>query len=484
MLERKVMWGCAAALCAAYAAAALTPNDVAGNSDSDRIEAAIAQAMATGGNEVLIPRANARTGGEIWLITRAILVPSNLRLVLDDCLVRLAPGTQDNILRNAGTAQIPMAGNTNITIVGRGNAVLSGGTEAHFDPPGDRSGWRTIGILLYNTRSFALGSFTLEETQSWAISMENGCACGVVTNMTFRNTNKYPNQDGVDVRKGCHDILIEGIFGVTGDDSVALTGLRASLDGSVTSRMQIGDAYPAASDDIHDIVVRNVRTFVAGGNHTVRLLNHDGIRLYNIVVSDVYDQSVAGQARPVAGLKIGDSGYWTLSQNRLGETYNVFVTNLHSRATSAVLIQGTLKDAVLCDLSPFGGAVPLTVGTMPTQNVTVCGSAVTPPAAQETTVDMQGAVLEIDLTPSECDRVTVNGDVRVSGDTRVEIVTDNPSVLRACRGRAYTVCTWTGAKDGAFRRATNRAGWFAEDDAPNRRLLLVYRGAGTLLSLH
>ena len=105
-------------------------------------------------------------------------------------------------------------------------------------------------------------------------------------------------------------------------------------------------------------------------------------------------------------------------------------------------------------------------------------------AAQETAVEMQDAVLEIDLTPFGCDTVTVNGDVRVSGDTRVEIVTDNPSVLRACRDRAYTVCTWTGTKDGAFSRATNRAGWFAEDDAPNRRLLLVYRGAGTLLSLH
>jgi len=478
----RMLLGGVGALCVGLAGG-VTPNEMAGTNDSGRIEAAIAQALATGENEVVIPRFNARTGGESWLLSRAMLLPSNLRLVLDDCLVRLAPGTQDNLIRNAGTAAVPMSGNTNITIVGAGRATLSGGTEAHFDPPGDKSGWRTIGILLYNTQNFTLRDFAMEETQAWAISLENGCAYGAVSNIVFSNTNKYPNQDGVDVRKGCHHIVIASISGQTGDDSVALTGLRSSLDGSVTSRMQIGDAWPAASDDIHDIAVRNVRTFVAGGHHTVRLLNHDGIKLYNITISDVYDQSAAGQTRARAGLKIGDSGYWTLAQNQLGETYNIFATNLNSRASSVVLIQGTLKDAVLCNLRPFDGAVPVTVGTMPTQNVVVCEATEAPPVTGVTSVEMRDAVLEIDVAPAGCDTVAISGDLRVSGETRVELLTDNPDVLMACRTNAYAVCAWSGLKEGAFRRTTNRAGWFAEEDAPNRRLLLVYRGAGTLIAL-
>jgi hypothetical protein len=462
---------------------AVTPNDVTGNSDSDRIEAAIAQAAATGANEVVIPRLNARTGSEIWLIDRAILLPSNMRLVLDDSLVRLAPGTRDNIIRNAGTAETPMSGNTNILVIGRGDAVLSGGTEAHFDPPGDKSGWRTIGVLLYNTRHFALTGFTMHETQSWAISMENGCAYGRVSDIVFHNSNKYPNQDGVDVRKGCHDLVIENITGITGDDSVAVTGLRASLDGSVTGRMQIGDAYPPASDDIHDIVIRNIRTFVAGGHHTVRLLNHDGIKLYNIAITDVYDQSVSAQTRPKAGLKIGDSGYWTLSQNRLGETFNVFVTNLRSRASSTVLIQGTLKDAVLCNLAPFDGSVPLTVGAMPTQNVVVCETTGTPPAPGPTTAELSGTVLEVDLSPAGCDVLTVNGDVLVSDGARVEIVTEDASVLAACRSASHTVCTWSGEKQGRFERRTNRDGWFVGEDEQTRRAFLFYRAPATLVTL-
>jgi hypothetical protein len=464
------------ALAWAATALAVSPNDVSGTSDSDRIEAAIASAISSGKNEVVIPKNNQRTGGEIWLIDRAILLPSNLRLVLDDCLVRLSPGTQDNIIRNTGTMEIPMTANTNITIVGQGNAVLSGGTEVHFDPPGDKSGWRTIGVLLYNTQNFVLENFTLEETQAWAISMENGCAYGSVSNITFRNTTPYINQDGVDVRKGCHHIVIQDIFGITGDDSVALTGLRSSLDGSVTSRMQVGDAYPAASDDIHDITVRNVRTYMAGGNHTVRLLNHDGIKLYNISISDVADLSVPGQTRAAAGLKVGDVNYSTLSLNQLGETYNIFATNINSRATSVVLIQGTLKDAILCDLKPFDGAVPLTVGTMPTQNVVVCQSPAGPSSVQ-----LNGAVLEVDLSATACDTLAVNGDLTISGETRVEIVTVDPLILLDCRSRANIICTWTGTKEGSFKRRTNLEGWFVEEDNAARHVLLTYHNPGAMI---
>ena len=468
------------AICTATALA-VSPNDVSGSTDSDRIEAAITAAISSGENEVVIPKYNQRTGEDIWLIDRAILLPSNLRLVLDDCLVRLSPGTQDNIIRNTGTMDVPMTANTNITIVGQGNAILSGGTEVHFDPPGDKSGWPTIGILLYNTQHFELENFTMEETQAWAISMENGCAYGSVSNITFDNTNVYPNQDGVDVRKGCHHISIQDIFGVTGDDSVAITGLRSSLDGSVTSRMQIGDAYPAASDDIHDIIVRNVRTFVAGGHHTVRLLNHDGIKLYNIAISDVYDMSLPGQTRAAAGLKIGDTGYSTLSLNQLGETYNVFATNLYSRASSVVLVKGTLQDAILCDLKPFDGAVPLTVGTMPTQNVVVCESSALSTNMGPTTVQMTDAILEVDISSSACDTLNINGDLAISGSTRVEVLTTDLSVLQECKDNIYPICSWSGQKTGSFQRKTNLSGWFIEENLSSKTINLLYRGVGTLI---
>jgi hypothetical protein len=367
------VWLAAATGAAWMAHAAVTPNDFPSGTDSDRIEAAIAAAVKSGERAVEIPRMNATRGQPLWLIDRAILLPSDFTLTLRDCLVRLAPGTRDNLIRNAGATAEPPQTNANIRILGVGSAVLSGGTEAHFDPPGDKSGWRTIGVLLCGVRHFAIEGFTLDETQAWAVSVENGCAYGRIANLNFKNTNKYPNQDGVDIRKGCHDILIENITGETGDDTIALTGLRndkAQTNAGVRS-MQVGGNAPRPDDDIYNITVRNVRAKVAGGHHIVRLLNQDGIKLYNIFISDVMDASGPNNPRVQAGVKIGDLRYWSMSPCQLGDTYNVFVDNVLTRGRTAVRIQGPLKNAVLRNIVGYGGCTNLVERTAPTENVVI-----------------------------------------------------------------------------------------------------------------
>ncbi|MEI6656241.1 MAG: hypothetical protein WCP45_15875 [Verrucomicrobiota bacterium] len=105
----------------------LTPNDFKQGTDSERIESAIAAALANGCNSIEIPRMNHVRKEPVWLIEKAIVLPSDFTLVLRDCLVRLAPGTQDNLITNAGARRNPIAGNENINIIGIGNAVLSGG---------------------------------------------------------------------------------------------------------------------------------------------------------------------------------------------------------------------------------------------------------------------------------------------------------------------------------------------------------------------
>jgi hypothetical protein len=371
----RISWlsGFGLAVAGSVCLAAVTPNAFLDGTDSDMIEKAIAKAVETGERSVEIPRMNAQRSQPVWLIDRAILLPSDFTLVLRDCLVRLSPGTQDNLIRNAGTAKEPMEANENIRILGVGNAVLSSGLKAHFDPPGDKSGWRTIGVLLCGVKHFTIEGLTLEETQAWAISVENGCAYGRIANLDFKNTNKYPNQDGVDVRKGCHDILIENITGETGDDTVALTGLRnekAKANPGIRT-MQVGGNQPRADDDIYNITIRHVRAKVAGGHHIVRLLNQDGIKLYNIFISDVMDASGPGDPRVQAGVKIGDLRYWSMTQCQLGDTYNIFVDNVLTRGKTGVKIQGPLKNAVLRNIVGYDGCTNLVEKTAPTENVSI-----------------------------------------------------------------------------------------------------------------
>ncbi|MDX9795038.1 MAG: glycosyl hydrolase family 28 protein [Kiritimatiellia bacterium] len=356
--------------------AAVSPNAFETGSDSDRIEAAIARAVESGERSVEIPRLNARRGQPLWLIERAILVPSDFTLVLRDCRIQLAPGTQDNIIRNAGTAQKPMAGDRNISILGFGNAVLSGGTEAHFNPPGDKSGWRTIGVLLCGVKHFTIDGLMMEETQAWAISVENGCAYGRISNIAFNSSNKMPNQDGVDVRKGCHDILIENITGAVGDDAVALTGLRSDKPPAPGRKpMQIGGYAPSDNDDIYNITIRNVQAKCKGGHGIIRLLNHDGIRMYNIIVRDVIDTSTEGEPRVHAAVRIGDTNYSSIRKSELGEMFNIVVDTVMTRGRIGVTIRGPLKDSRIENIMGFDGCTNLLQKAAATQGVTFDGRA-------------------------------------------------------------------------------------------------------------
>ena len=96
-------------------------------SDSDRIEAAIAVACAQGSRLVTLGRNERREDGR-WMIDRAILLPDDFWLKLDGAWIELLPGTKDNIIRNAGAASTgTVAPNRNIRILGRNGAVLCGG---------------------------------------------------------------------------------------------------------------------------------------------------------------------------------------------------------------------------------------------------------------------------------------------------------------------------------------------------------------------
>ncbi|MBQ7970916.1 MAG: hypothetical protein IJ294_01005, partial [Clostridia bacterium] len=109
----------------------LTPNQFIGQTDAKSIQNAVDHAHKTGVNSVTIPRINERTGEPIWNIDKAIILPSEMEVVLDNCHLRQADGCMDNIFRNF--ADTKNEGHTlaeqrhNIVIRGQGHAVLDGG---------------------------------------------------------------------------------------------------------------------------------------------------------------------------------------------------------------------------------------------------------------------------------------------------------------------------------------------------------------------
>lgn len=77
------------------ALAPIGPNDFKG-SDTHRIQAAVNAAKGTT-NSITIPQRNAN-GTTIWKIDQAILLPSEMTVILENCVIQLSDSCRDNIL--------------------------------------------------------------------------------------------------------------------------------------------------------------------------------------------------------------------------------------------------------------------------------------------------------------------------------------------------------------------------------------------------
>ena len=399
------------------------PNNYSG-SDIERINAAVKDAGSCGGTVRIGKRKPAIqiSGGnaiatleerDIWLIDSAMLVPGGVHLIIDNTTVKLSNLCRDNMIRsancweNCGTVE-PLK---NIRITGIGNAVLAGAdipratgdggkplSKPGVIPPGpvsfgsdagkagtyQKGDWRNIGVLLVKVSDFAIENLTIRDSHCWAISLEY-CTNGRVLDIQFdsRNGKKvngkwqlFRNQDGLDLRRGCRNILIENISGVTGDDLIALTAIpsKPRPAGSGNSTMMLGGDENVSDGDVCNIIIRNVRGYCAGGHHIVRFLNTMGVKMYNIILDGVIDTSPDGHANR-ATVKIGDKNKNWGGVTPLGDTYGFHISNIHSRSKSAVLIAGSLQDSTISNVfnTDMGNKNPVdcTSGSQYLKNVTV-----------------------------------------------------------------------------------------------------------------
>ena len=101
-------------------------NDFLKQNDNEALDAAIA-ARGADGTVVIPPREHA-DGRDYWLLDRAILLPANTTVLLQNCRIKLSDNCRDNFFRSANCG-IGIEENeqlSNIHIMGAGNAVLEG----------------------------------------------------------------------------------------------------------------------------------------------------------------------------------------------------------------------------------------------------------------------------------------------------------------------------------------------------------------------
>jgi len=324
-----------------------TPNDSAcmAGSDSESIQNAVNAAARDGVGKVVIPALNARTGACRWDVDRAILLPSHMHVVLDNAYLRQTDGSMDNIFRGAamyGEGWLTPAGEqTDIRISGIGTAILDGGKPNGLrQGTSERNGFPHVRfnnpILLHNVRKFAVENLTIRNQRWWGMNL---CFCteGRVSDITFEADDSILNQDGIDLRIGCQQIIIERIRGQAGDDLVALTGLPAGMDKDLV--------VEGKSVDIRHILIRDVMG-TSVSKAVVALRNHDGCAIRDITIDNIHDTSEAAEANhPYAAVRIGQKMYDRIRRSEAGETSNIHISNVHAHSYIGVLINVTLTES-------------------------------------------------------------------------------------------------------------------------------------------
>ncbi|HZH73910.1 MAG TPA: glycosyl hydrolase family 28 protein [Mariniphaga sp.] len=350
----------------------ITPNQFEGT-DTERIQAAVDKAVESSGR-VIIPADNSN-GTNIWLLDNAILLPGDITVILDNCIIQLSDSCRDNMFRskNVGEGIVNPGWNKNISIIGIGEATLKGaanprstgdgGKKLSLNPDADieASGdwrisygtdagkadrkhtgdWRNILILMAYVDGFKLKNVNIENTHAWAVSHErviNAELSNIRINNPERSTingksQLVRNRDGINLRHGCKNFRIDNISGKTGDDFVALSTLglysEHSEGGTLNSTMVTSRKWHGPEDDTENVYITNLVCESATRAVAIRANDVAGI-------SQVYVNGVIFEGGYNA-LLVGGRGYGRNSQP--GKINNVHAMNIMGDGRSLIQIE-------------------------------------------------------------------------------------------------------------------------------------------------
>lgn len=343
----------------------VTPNQTQRENDNSSIQAAISLAKENGCNRVVIPSYNERTREEKWVFEDTVYLPSDIEIIIDGAHLVLADGIYANMF--ASESILEGKGRTtadtlkNIKIRGIGNAVLDGGnynglSERNSGKDGLPHISKNTTMLFFNVSGLTVENINVINQRWWGITNVY-VDHAVYRNISFsadysridengvhhpdelpRNYNEIyiKNADGIDLRIGCHDFLIENITGFCEDDVIALTALGAF-------ERRFGYVVEGESSDIHDVKIKNI--MASGVCSIVRLLNDEGNKLYNIDVDGVISVPDT-RVMPIYTVRIGDMAY-AKEHSKVGDTYNITVRNIVANTSCGINICKGLKDSLI-----------------------------------------------------------------------------------------------------------------------------------------
>lgn len=313
------------------------PEDFDGVNISEKISNALSFLKKCDGGTILFKES------PVYLISEAIALPSNTRMIVDGCKIKLADHIFDNIIRsgnldidqenpNSYVKQLLPA--ENIQIVGLNGAIIEGAESFYegINPKtgvkekwlGDFWGWRNFTILFSFVDGFEISGLKVQKTHSWGIVLTNGCKNGHVDNIELHTTVK--NGDGISIIQGGSNIVIENITGETSDDTIILAAFdesRWSNNKYIFPLLPVRYSDYSYGGDIYDIICRNIET---SGIHHVMILLPSQPKIYNIYCSNITDGMKGGKRKVVRIYGNGQYG----NGFKPGNMHDIYMNDIRS----------------------------------------------------------------------------------------------------------------------------------------------------------
>lgn len=157
------------------------------------------------------------------------------------------------------------------------------------------------------------------------------------------------NQDGIDIRNGCHHIVISDITGCTGDDVIALTAIARPGEyrpgGSLRTAHVMHNDWSRREKDIHDIIIRNViaHSYLCWVIRLLPVMSN----IYNVVIDGIIDTKPAVKDEFGGTVLLGD---FTYGENYPDSMKNITISNVICNGATAVHVVSFLTDSTIANV--------------------------------------------------------------------------------------------------------------------------------------
>ena len=324
-----------------------------GTGDADTVQNAVNFAQKEHIGCVVIPAWNVRTGCDKWVFEKAVRVPSDMTIVFLHCYIQHQDFMYENLFTNSrayeNEGRCIDHEEHDLTFTGIGDAVLDGAKQNGlkektcflYGLPDKRP---NATVLFNNVRNMVLENFQIRDSR-WYGTYFIHCDTVRISNLDFDNGEDFCNRDGVDIRQGNHNFLVENITGTTGDDTVALNNL--GNDGNDGRYVEGKDV------DTLNMVMRNIKSD-AGRWFTVRLLCQDRHLEQHFTLDTIMDVSRReNQKRVDAVVMVGSHEYHYKIPAELGDLAHITIRDVYSRANYAVALGGFSDDVDISNVHTY-----------------------------------------------------------------------------------------------------------------------------------